>query len=277
MDAGILLSAGFGTRLKPLTDRIPKPAVPFLGHPMIWYAMRAMKTAGIHQIAANVHHLPDEMSRCLAECAHELGIHSPAIFRENGEILGTGGGARSCMQLLPDAERFVIYHGDVLCGADIQKILQEHKKSGADVSMVVAKRPENLKLGMIGVCRHQVVQIRDWKDHRFVHEMTEPACFTGIHVVERHFLERLPSDHYVCLVTEIYREMLENGRDIHAVMTDAYFADIGTPETYFEAQREVSAHPEKLPGASRDVFPPVLLDDWETLCHNFIDVLAKET
>jgi len=262
MEAGILLCAGFGTRLKPVTDSVPKPAVPFLGHPMVWYAMRAMRDAGITALAANVHHLPDRMSDALARCARSLDLPVPAIYTESGEILGTGGGARECARLLPDADRFVIHHGDVLCHADLRRALDEHVASGADVSLILAPRPENSKLGMIGVdAQNRVAQIRDWKRPDAAN--LRPACFTGIHIVERRVLESLPRDIPVCLVTETYRARLERGLDIHAIPTAAFFADIGTPETYFAAQTDVMRAPGLLPGAD----PSLFVADWNQLCY----------
>ena len=163
MIAGIVLSAGFGTRLKPVTDEVPKPAIPFLNKPMVWYALHSLKLAGIRRFAANVHHLPDIMASCLERCAESLQIERPAIYRENDGILGTGGGARSCCMLLPDADRFVIYHGDVLCGVDLDAAIQSHIQSGCGITLVVAPRPQNSKLGMVGVDDNgDIMRIRDW-------------------------------------------------------------------------------------------------------------------
>lgn len=254
--AAILLSAGFGTRLKPLTDEIPKPAIPFLGKPMIWYAMNALKKAGIRNMAANVHHLPDKMSQTLRECADLLQLPEIRIFQEKNEILGTGGGARSCLDLLPVAQNYIIYHGDVLCGADISHVLESHEQSGADVTMVVAPRPENSKLGMVGIdSRHQVCRIRDWY-RRNMNSSTElmKCCFTGIHVIRREILQSLPLNQNSCLVTELYPRMMAEDLSINACLIHDFFADIGTPETYLDAQRCVLEHPHFLPGS--EIFKP---------------------
>lgn len=270
----ILLCAGFGTRLKPLTESIPKPAVPFLGHPMVWYALRSIRHAGQTQFAANVHWLPQKMADCLRLCADELGFNEPQIFHENGEILGTGGGARACLDLLPEDDCYLIYHGDVLCAADLAQAYEEHKKSSADVTLIVAPRPQNSKLGMIGVDkRHQIVQIRDWyaadidKSDKMI-----PACFTGIHIVNKNILANIEPQKNVCLVTEIYRNMLNMGHPIHACFTNAFFADIGTPETYFEAIRSLFMTPHLLPGIELESFEAQNIDDWQGLCHTIMNV-----
>jgi mannose-1-phosphate guanylyltransferase len=273
----ILLCAGFGTRLKPLTEILPKPAVPFLGHPMIAYAMRALVRAGQTRFASNVHYLPEKMAACLKNCAYEIGLEPPSIFHENGEILGTGGGARACLDLLPEDDCYLIYHGDVLCAADLIQAYHEHKASGADVSLVVAPRPEHSKLGMIGIDkRSQIAQIRDWyaADCNTSQDLT-PACFTGIHIVNRNILTHIETGKYVCLVTEIYKTMLENAQPIHACMTDAFFADIGTPETYFDAVRVLQKNPALLPGADINAFNAENIDDWQGLCDTISNALPQ--
>lgn len=274
----ILLCAGFGTRLKPLTEHLPKPAIPFLGHPMVWYAMQAIKQAGLTNFAANVHYLPEQMAACLNHCAQDFGFQPPAIFRENEEILGTGGGARSCLDLLPEDDCYLIYHGDVICAADIQKAYTEHKASGADVTLIVAPRPPESNLGMIGIDeRQQVVQIRDWcAADLYPHAKLTPACFTGIHIVNRNILKHIPNNQYVCLVTEIYKNMLEKAQPIHAVMTDAFFADIGTPGTYIEAMRTLCQNKTLLPNIQCADFETQNLEDWEFLCHTILDRLPQQ-
>ncbi len=250
MNCGIVLCAGFGTRLRPVTEVIPKPAVPFLGHPMVWYALRSMKDAGISVILANVHHLPDRMSSCLRASCMALGLGEPRIYVESGDILGTAGGSRACLSMADGASRFVIYHGDVLCGADLGAALESHVASGASVSLVVAPRPPGCSLGMVGLCDGQIVRIRDWVTRGYASRDWDPVCFTGIHIVERHILESVPPLGYSCLVTQVYPRLMSEGRPIHACLTDRYFADIGTPQTYFDAQDWVVRHPEVLPDAN---------------------------
>lgn len=242
---GILLCAGFGSRLAPLTERVPKPAIPFCGVPMAHYAREALERAGVDELGMNVHHLPDRMIEAMDGGRWMHGAREMHISRETDAILGTGGGAARLAAMMPDCERFVIYHGDVLCGADISEALESHIVSGAKVSLVVLPRPEQVKenirqsLGMIGVVDHEIVCIRDWYKNDCIVEF-EPRCFSGIHIVERSVLEEIADRGNVCLVTEVYREMLDSGEPIHACEPSerVFFADVGTPATYLRAQRE---------------------------------------
>lgn len=248
--AGILLCAGFGTRLKPITDEIPKPAIPFMGHPMVWYAMHAMQLAGIRYIGANICHLPQIMTTCLNLCSVHLGLSMPILCPEHDRILGTGGGARGCMERLPAGDRFVIYHGDVVANIDLSKVIAAHKQSGADVTLVVVPRTDRSHLGMVGVDRdNRIARIRDWYLKDTSPDQLKPCCFTGIHIVNRNVLASLELDKPACLVTEIYPERLVQGHTIHAYWSEDFFADIGTPQTYLEAQHRILTSPSLLNGA----------------------------
>lgn len=273
MIGGIILCAGLGTRLRPLTETVPKPAVPFMGRAIAAYALQALLDAGIDKLAINVHHLPDRMEQSLREAAETLGfLGDIGVYREHGEILGTAGGARAAASILPPAEHYVIYHGDVICGAKLETALQAHRAKGAKLTMIVAKRPKDCTLGRIGVDdAGEIIQIRDWtrKDHLKAFETTpdlgQPYLFTGIHIVEAALLERIPKRGYACLVTDIYREMLAQGEAIHAHETDAYFADLGTPDEYHAAQALLSENPEKLRGVPKQIPRPLSYQDMPPL------------
>lgn len=262
---GILLCAGFGSRLAPLTEIIPKPAIPFCGAPLAHYARRALERAGIEELGMNVCHLPDEMIRAMDGGTWCHGTRNMTISREDEQILGTGGGAARVARLMPWCDRYIIHHGDVLCTADLSAALESHIKSKARVTLVILKRPRDLgekvrqSLGMIGVADHEVVRIRDWykkgtslkhvdgcdliemqadSGEATLHDF-EPRCFSGIHIVERSVLEQIEPGKNVCLVTEIYRDMLSRGEKIHAFEPEeVFFADVGTPATYLYAQSQ---------------------------------------
>lgn len=241
---GILLCAGYGSRLAPLTDVIPKPAIPFCGVPMAHYARHFLEKAGISELGMNVHHLPERMVKAMDGGKWLDGTRQIIVSRENDEILGTGGGAARTARLMPSCDTYIVYHGDVLCEVDLNKALASHLESGADVTLVVLPRPAEIKenvrksLGMIGVIDEEIVCIRDWHKNGVHVESFLPRCFSGIHIVERRVLESIPDGMNVCLVTQIYRKMLECGARIHAwePENEVFFADVGTPASYLEAQ-----------------------------------------
>src|SRR6266545_4735742 len=109
---GMLLCAGLGTRLRPLTDRVPKPAVPVCGVPLVRHSLALLAHAGVRRAVVNVHHLPDAMARAAEAAARALGI-ALAVSREP-VIAGTGGALREARALLAGADAIFLVNGDIL-------------------------------------------------------------------------------------------------------------------------------------------------------------------
>src|SRR5256885_1556950 len=129
----MVLCAGFGTRLRPLTDRVPKPLVPVCGVPLLKYNLALLKNAGVREIVVNVHHLAAEMEKGAIQIAREVGLEL-AVSRETGHILGTGGGVRRAAGLLGRGT-FLLLNGDMLFDVDLEAAIAAHKSSAARATM----------------------------------------------------------------------------------------------------------------------------------------------
>src|SRR5260370_42502578 len=133
-----ILCAGVGTRLRPLPDSWPKPAIPLLGQPLIRYCLAMLKRAGVNAIAINTHHLGAAMAATAAdECrrarlALEV-VHEPVIQ-------GTGGGIRGLRRSIEDS-CFLVVHGDALFSFDLTALIAEHRQSNADATMALIPMP----------------------------------------------------------------------------------------------------------------------------------------
>ena len=122
---GMVLAAGLGTRLRPLTDVLPKPAVPVAGIPAVQVAFARMRAAGIRRVVVNTHHLADEMARVASEAARATGVDL-AISHEL-EIAGTGGALREARALLTGASAVVLWNGDIVFELDLSQVLAAHR------------------------------------------------------------------------------------------------------------------------------------------------------
>src|SRR5260370_12883852 len=124
----MILAAGYGTRLRPLTYTLPKPMVPVCNRPLIAYAMEAFLTAGIRDIVVNLHHLPDLLERDLrarfgSDCRLELSYEP--------KILGTGGGVRRVRTLLDDGDDFLLANGDTIQFPRWDRLVEQRPRRGA--------------------------------------------------------------------------------------------------------------------------------------------------
>ena len=123
----MVLCAGFGTRLRPLTDRVPKPLVPLCGIPLLRYNFALLHNAGVREVVVNTHHLAAEMEKGALEVGQQVGL-AVTISREVGHILGTGGGVRRAAQLLGPGT-FLLLNGDMLFDVDLEAAIVAHRTS----------------------------------------------------------------------------------------------------------------------------------------------------
>jgi mannose-1-phosphate guanylyltransferase len=145
---GMIVAAGLGTRLRPLTEWLPKPAVPVRGIPMIAYGLELLAAAGVTEVAINVHHLPetlrDAAERC---CPPKLGIR----FSYERDLLHTGGGIRRVASFLRESETCVILGGDMIVDLDLPAAIRAHESSGRAVSAVLADDARIASFGSLGL------------------------------------------------------------------------------------------------------------------------------
>jgi NDP-sugar pyrophosphorylase family protein len=237
----MILAAGFGTRLRPITDTIPKPLLPVVGVPNIVRTISHLKRFGIRELVLNLHHLPEAIPAALGDGA-DLGVHIDYL-RESPEILGTGGGIRNALPLL-GPETFVVVNGDALFAPDLDAAVAAHRRSGALATLLVRPDPEAERLGAVGLDEGGRVR-------RLVHagEPQPPErtfMFTGVHLLEPAIAAHLPAAG--CVVRRTYIPLLERGAALHGHVEPGYFCDLGTPARYLGANTDLVLGRARLPG-----------------------------
>lgn len=230
----MVLCAGLGTRLRPLTLERPKPAVPLLGRPLIGYSLSLLRAAGFDHAAINTHWLPDVMAAAARTEAARLGL-SLSISDEQPRPLGTGGGPREAAHRgVVDASRpLVVMNGDVLFDVDLGRVLQAHLDGGAAATLVLRDLPEG--------ATYSAVEVDDeGRIHRIAKVGAAPdpsrrrCLFTGVHVLSPEALALIPrGDHGV--VETAWRSLLEGGARIQAVFDGSTWLDLGDPPGYLKA------------------------------------------
>jgi mannose-1-phosphate guanylyltransferase len=144
----MIVAAGLGTRLRPLTDWLPKPAVPVRGIPLIAYGLELLAAAGVSEVVINVHHLPD----VLMEAAERF--RPPALrvrFSHERDLLHTGGAIRRVASFLRESENCVILGGDMIVDLDLPALLRAHAASGRAISAALADDARTQRFGSIGL------------------------------------------------------------------------------------------------------------------------------
>src|SRR5262249_38817478 len=144
-----VLAAGLGTRLRPLTERWPKPAVPFLGAPLLRRTFTVLRRAGVDRVAVNTHHLPEMMAKVAREEGARLGLAVTVVHEP--VIQGTAGGLRGMQAALPGDDPVIAWNGDILFAPDLAPILEAHRRSTAAATMVLLPLPGGRSYGAVEV------------------------------------------------------------------------------------------------------------------------------
>jgi len=236
----MILAAGFGTRLRPLTEQIPKPLVPVVGKPNIVRTIEHLRGFGITDIVINLHHLPDAIRRALGD-GSALGVS--IAYTEEPQILGTGGGVKRALPLLGD-ETFAVLNGDALFAPDLDAALRLHRRRGALATLVLREDPQAETFGAVGLDDGDRIRRLVWAGDESA--ATRNLMFTGVHLIEPEIATSLPDDG--CIVRQTYAPFVEQGAPLFGAVDDGYFCDLGTPERYLEANLALVTGAERLPG-----------------------------
>jgi len=244
---GMVLAAGFGTRLRPLTELLPKPAVPVAGLPLLQFALARMRAAGARRAVVNAHHLAVEMERVAGEAGRGAGVEV-AISHEP-VIAGTGGALRQARSLLGGAGVVILWNGDVLFDLDLEGVVAAHRASGALATMVLAPMPRGASYATVEVDRSMAVR-RIAGNGPGGAELTS-LHFTGVHVLSPGLLDQIPDEPFACDVNRhVYPPLLGRGL-VRGAVAGGYWNDLGTPARYLQANLDVlsGVAPVLLPGA----------------------------
>jgi len=219
-----ILGAGLGTRLRPLTENMPKPLLPIGGRPMITYALDHLRTAGVSRFIINTHHCAEKYAEAFPDGTWR-GL--PITFRHEPVLLDTAGGIKNIEDLIADDERILVYNGDIITNLPLEPLLDRHFKLQTRVTLALRSQGEltNVNIDSAGF-------ICDMRDT--LHNPGIQSClFAGIYIVEKSFLPKLTKDRIESIVLPLIDSIRENPASIGGVVIDeGFWYDLGTPEEY---------------------------------------------
>ncbi len=236
ISTAFVLGAGLGTRLRPLTERRPKPLIPVCNKPLIAYAFDQLRAHGIERFVVNTHWRPECFVREFPKGTYR---GSPITFRnEAPEVLETAGGMKNVEDLLGDAP-FIVYNGDILCDLSLEDACHEHLANGHEVTLVLRSHGGPLQIEFDAE-RRAVTGIGPPTDP----QAKPQFLFTGIYLVSPEFLRRIPPATKISVVP-LFREMIESGAKLRGIVCDdGYWWDLGTRAQYLAVHRHFADRPE---------------------------------
>ncbi len=234
----MILAAGFGTRLFPLTIDRTKPAIPFLGKPLVGYVAEYIAQFGFADVVVNLHHQPDSVIEALGD-GERFGVRIH-YTREEPKILGTAGALDNARHLLED-DTFLIVNGKIITDIDIAAAIETHRISGAIATMILKPNLKRERFTIVQTADSRVTgfgdfakpltesEIRDTE-----HDVLSPLMFTGIHILEPRAFDYIPRGVYSDIVPTFYNPALAAGEKITAHITEANWFELSTIPRYLD-------------------------------------------
>jgi NDP-sugar pyrophosphorylase family protein len=230
INTAFILGAGLGTRLMPLTEKIPKPLLELGGRPIITYAMEHLRAVGIQRFIINTHHCAEKYAEAFPE-KNWKGI--PITFRNEPVLLDTAGGIKNIEDLIADDERIIVYNGDIITNMPIIPLIDKHLTGQTEVTLALRCSGPLLNVNI-----DKAGFICDMR-HILKHQGVKSCLFAGIYIVEKAFLKRLKAGRVESIVPPLIEMIKENSRSVGGVVIDeGYWYDVGTLDEYKKINQE---------------------------------------
>lgn len=230
----MMLAAGIGNRMMPLSLSLPKPGIPVLGRPLALQVLHRLRRAGVDEVVVNLHHHAEKLRRLLVR---EAGCGIPALhFTHEPEILGTAGGLRNAAPLLRGDGPILVRNSDFLADIDIAALFRTHRESGSAATLVLAPGRPEYTFVRIDAERRVLSLGREMPAG--AEPVDGPMLFTGCHVIEPELLDRIPPEGPACIVRDVYEALIREGR-LGSFLHEGYWWEFGTPELYLQGSMEL--------------------------------------
>jgi mannose-1-phosphate guanylyltransferase/phosphomannomutase len=230
---GMILAAGEGRRLRPLTNHSPKPMLPLAGRPLLEHIITYLRGCGVTELGINLHYLPDVVMDYFGD-GGKWGVSIRYSVEET--LLGSAGGVKRLQEFFD--QTFVVYYGDIFTYADLPQMINFHRRTGALATMGLYQVPDPWNRGIVQLDETQAIV-------RFAEKPPPDQIFSnlanaGIYVLEPEVLDRIPTGQPFDFGHDLFPGMLAEEVKVAGYVINDVLIDIGLPEKYEEANRLAS-------------------------------------
>jgi len=237
----LIFAAGLGTRLKPITDNLPKALVPIAGKPLLEHVIQKLKAQGFDEILINVHHFPDQIINFVkVNNAFDIRIE---ISDERELLLDTGGGIKNAASFFDDNKPFLVHNVDILSTLNLNELYHQHLRTNPLATLVVSKRDTSRYLLF-----DDDLRLRGWINEKtgetkpldFQHpERFAKFAFSGIQVLSPHVFNIMESYPQKFPIMDFYLENMKQNNILSFVPVDYKMIDVGKLNVLEEAEKFV--------------------------------------
>ena len=227
----IILSAGYGTRLWPLTEDRTKPALPILGKPLVGYVAEYIATYGFDDIVVNLHHRPESVRAALGD-GSRFGVKLHYV--EEPVILGTSGALDNTREFFQQ-ETFLAINGKIITDIDLNAALETHRSLNALATLVLLPNTKRERFSLVEIDKRCVTGFGGMPDNR----CRTPLMFTGIQILEPRIFDYIPRGVFSHSTTDVYPQAIANGETIAAHVASGTWRELSTLQRYLDISVEM--------------------------------------
>lgn len=244
----MILAAGKGTRVRPITYTIPKPMIPILQKPVMEFLLELLRHHGFTQIMANVSHLANEIEGYFRD-GQRFGVELAYSFEGRisdddgqlvGEAIGSAGGMRKIQDFYPFFdETFVVLCGDALIDLDLTEALRQHREKGSIATIVMKSVPlkQVPSYGVVVTDDHG--KVKSFQEKPMVEEALSTSINTGIYIFEPEIFDYIPSGVEFDIGGDLFPKLVEAGAPFYGITMEFEWVDIGKVPDYWQAIQDV--------------------------------------
>ena len=242
----MILAAGKGTRVRPITHTIPKPLIPILQKPVMEFLLELLRKHGFDEIMVNVSHLAEEIEGYFRD-GQRFGVQIGYSFEGKivdgdlvGEALGSAGGLRRIQDFNPFFDdTFIVLCGDALIDLDLTAAVKYHRDKGAIATIITKSVPKESVSSYGVVVSDEEGRIKTFQEKPSVEEALSTNINTGIYIFEPEIMNYIPPNQKYDIGGELFPMLVEKGAPFYAVNMDFEWVDIGKVPDYWHAVRGV--------------------------------------
>jgi mannose-1-phosphate guanylyltransferase len=228
----VILVGGFGTRLRPLTVNTPKPMLPLVGTPFIEWMLTNLRDQGIDEAILCVQYLADRFRTALGD-GSRLGMKVHII--EEPEPRGTAGAVKHVAHLLDDTT--FVFNGDVMTDLDLQAMLAFHRAKQSQLTIALTPVEDPTAFGLVETTAEG--RITRFLEKPKPEEVTTNMINAGTYIIEPHLFDDIPANQHYMFERGLFPSTLQKNHPMYGFASDAYWTDIGKPQTYLEVHHDI--------------------------------------
>lgn len=229
----MILAAGLGTRLRPLTYTVPKPMLPLAGRPCMEHIIRLLKKHGVNDVMVNVHYLPEQIMEYFKN-GSKFGMNIEYSLEK--ELLGTAGGLKKVQDFFKDSPILII-SGDGLTDINLREFYHFHKKKGTIASLALKKVGDPQQYGVVKLRNNQCIEIFQEKPRP--EEAISNLANTGIYLFQPDIFDHIPQNTFYDFGKQVFPELIGKNIPLAGFEMNGYWCDIGDLEIYREAHYDI--------------------------------------